>query len=326
MSSGSSKAILDPDMEQALAKAADLMRAADTGDHSVAGMRAQMRAAGAWWNEDGAVMHEVRQLRIPAGADGLSAILYRPTDRSGLPVYVFLHGGGFKFGGPESSSFQLRALAEKWGGAVLSLDYPHIPEAPFPAAVEAVAEAYRWLADRAGELNLDGSRIGFGGASAGANVSCGAAMAVGGVDSGWLKAAALVVPVFNGSTETRSMALFGDGPFFPTRDSTAATWREYGGTADIDADPRANLMLADARLFPPTFIAAAECDVFRDGAADMAGRLREADIPTIHRLYTGVTHLFFGYGRLVGKSQACVDDIAAFLKTALPVDPSCVTR
>jgi len=319
MSSGPPQAILDPDMERALAKAAGLMSAADTGDRSIAGMRAQMRAASAWWNENAAVMHEVRQLRIPAGEGGLSAILYRPSAQPDLPVYVFLHGGGFKFGGPESSAFQLRALAEQWGGAVLSLDYPHIPEAPFPAAVEAVAEAYRWLADRAGELNLDGSRLAFGGASAGANISCGAAMAVGGVESGWLKAAALVVPVFNGSTATPSMALFGDGPFFPTRESTAATWREYGGTADLDADPRANLMLAEARLFPPTFIAAAECDVFRDGAADMARRLREADVPTSHRLYPGVTHLFFGYGRLVGKSRACVDDMAAFLKSALPV-------
>ena len=319
MSSGPSRVILDRDMEQALAKAGELMGAVDTGDRSIAGMRAQMRAASAWWNEDAAVMHEERHLRIPASEGGLSAILYRPSDQPDLPVYVFLHGGGFKFGGPESNTFQLRALAEQWGGAVLSLDYPHIPEAPFPAAVEAVAEAYRWLADWAGELNLDGSRLAFGGASAGANISCGAAMAVGGVESGWLKAAALVVPVFNGSTATQSMALFGDGPFFPTRESTAATWREYGGTADLDADPRANLMLAEARLFPPTFIAAAECEVFRDGAADMARRLREADIPTTHRLYRGVTHLFFGYGRLVAKSRACVEDMATFLRSTLPV-------
>jgi acetyl esterase len=38
------------------------------------------------------------------------------------------------------------------------------------------------------------------------------------------------------------------------------------------------------------------------------------------KVYKGMTHLFFGYTRMVAKAQECVADMAAFLSRHLPVE------
>jgi acetyl esterase len=311
---------LNTELAQALEKSAQLLRQTPLEGVGVTALRRQMREAGAWWNEGGPSMQEERRVRLPATGRTLDGVLYRPSDQADLPVYVFLHGGGFRFGDESASAFQVRAIARAWGGCVLSLDYPHIPEAPFPAAVEAIGSAYRWLAANGAKWALDGSRIAFGGASAGANVSCGAAVAIGGAArNAFLRAAALIVQVFDNASDTASMQNFGDGPHFPTRAAAEETWRDYLVDRTHDADPRANLMLAAPDQFPATFMAAAEYDVFRDGAARMAERLTAAGGVVDHRVYEGMTHLFFGFARMVATSRRCAADLAAFLQRDLPV-------
>jgi len=317
---GGALPLLDVDLARALARVGEIMRDTPTDGEGLAAQRDQMRRASLWWNEDPAPLHEVRRLAIPAGARELDAILYRPSAREDLPLYVFLHGGGFRFGDASSNALQLRNIARDWGGCVLSLDYPHIPEAPFPHAVEAVGAAFRWLAGEGrARIGVDGARMAIGGASAGANVSCGAVVQIGGAPANaFLRAAALVVPVFDGSSDTASMAAFGDGPHFPTRASAQQAWRDYLVDPAHDADPRASIMRASPALFPPCFIAAAEMDIFRDGAARMAGRLADAGGDVDCRVYRGMTHLFFGYARMVPTARQCAADVAAFLASRLP--------
>lgn len=309
---------IDPELMAALRRSAELGAALGPPAEGLAGLRAHMKAAEAWWSEGGPQLAETRTVSIPTPRRDVSGILYRPSTASNLPVYVYLHGGGFRFGDAHNDARQLREIAADWGGAVLSLDYSLIPECPFPCAVDEVAAAYAWLARHGGDWGLDGARIAFGGTSAGANISCGAAVALNGVKTGFLRAAALVVPVFSGDSQTGSMLEFGNGPLFPTRAMTVETWADYLGDRSHNADPRANLMRADPTLFPPTFIAAAELDVFRDDAWSMAGRLDHAGVAQSLIIYPGMTHLFFGFGRMVESARRCVADLAAFLKHTLP--------
>ena len=76
-------------------------------------------------------------------ADGVEARLYRPLgdERS---VLVWLHGGAWILGDLESYDAVVRALANRAGCAVLSVDYRLAPEHPYPAALDDCWAAISW--------------------------------------------------------------------------------------------------------------------------------------------------------------------------------------
>src|SRR5258708_22097235 len=97
--------------------------------------------------------------------------LYRPTAASGLPVVLFFHGGGWTLLDIDTHDPIARLIAAASGAAVLSLDYPLAPEAPFPGAVDACTRFARFVAASAGQLGLADAAPALAGDSAGANLA-----------------------------------------------------------------------------------------------------------------------------------------------------------
>ena len=88
-----------------------------------------------------------------------------------LPALVFVHGGGWRSGSKRRPLFVLPMLQYAARGyACISINYRLAGEAPFPAAVEDVKTAVRWLRAHADEYNVDPDRIGAYGNSAGAHL------------------------------------------------------------------------------------------------------------------------------------------------------------
>ena len=113
--------------------------------------------------------------------------LYEPPGAPGShPLVVFIHGGGWMSGHTRhSGAFEdwpavLASLAAK-GYVVASVEYRLSGEAPFPAAIQDIKAAIRWLRARAPQYGIDRQRAVVWGGSAGgqlaalAATSCGAA-------------------------------------------------------------------------------------------------------------------------------------------------------
>jgi acetyl esterase/lipase len=112
--------------------------------------------------------------------------LYKPA-RSGpsLPLVIYLHGGGWQGGHTRhSGAFEdwpgvLASIAAR-GYVVASVEYRLSGEAAFPAAVQDVKAAIRWLRTHATEFGIDKARAVVWGGSAGGQLaalvgaSCGA--------------------------------------------------------------------------------------------------------------------------------------------------------
>jgi acetyl esterase/lipase len=94
---------------------------------------------------------------------------------AGLPLIVFVHGGGWRLGskrvfGPEISvqeSFE-RIVADGFG--VASVDYRLSGEAHFPAQLDDLRLAIGWLREQGDEFGIDASRLVVWGESAGATI------------------------------------------------------------------------------------------------------------------------------------------------------------
>lgn len=89
------------------------------------------------------------------------------------PALVFVHGGGWRHGDKNRGYFRSGAVDYARKGYVcISVNYRLTDEAPFPACVEDVKCAVRWLRAHAEKYNVDPNRIGGYGNSAGAHLVC----------------------------------------------------------------------------------------------------------------------------------------------------------
>lgn len=106
-----------------------------------------------------------------AGEQELTLHLARPKNVSGkLPALVYIHGGGWRGGNKDIHKADIVAAAER-GYLAVSVGYRLVPAARFPAQVEDVKCAVRWLRAHADQWSIDPGRIGAIGFSAGAHLS-----------------------------------------------------------------------------------------------------------------------------------------------------------
>ncbi|MEP7312760.1 MAG: alpha/beta hydrolase fold domain-containing protein [Pseudomonadota bacterium] len=123
-----------------------------------------------------------------SGYRPLKLDLFLPPERFAAaaprPWVMYIHGGGWVGGGPRrSAAYQdwprvLASLAAK-GYVVASVSYRFAGEAPFPAAIQDVKAAIRWLKANASKYHLEPNRGMTWGQSAGGHLAALAAVSCG---------------------------------------------------------------------------------------------------------------------------------------------------
>ncbi|KQZ66850.1 alpha/beta hydrolase [Nocardioides sp. Root151] len=251
---------------------------------------------------------------------GIPARVYVPTTLLGSeqrPTLVFLHGGGFIYGGGHSTHEQAcRFLAERSGVQLISVDYRLAPEATFPAAYDDAVAAFRTVVSRASSLKVDLDRIAVGGDSAGGNLAATVALAT--VDDDvppvWQL---LVYPMTDcvGTTESRRM--FGQG-FFLTDEFIELALESYVPDHEDRKDPRVSPLLGTIPAgVAPAHVVTAGFDPLRDEGEAYAEHLRSAGVAVTHRREPGLMHGFFNTVGVGTSGPAAVADIASRLAIAL---------
>ena len=131
----------------------------------------------------------VRAYTPPVGVEFLPDIAYRsdhekqkldilrPASRTGpLPAIILVHGGGWREGRREEQ----RGIASRLvaaGYIAIPVSYRLTGESPFPACIDDVVAAARWVRAHAQDYGIDPDRIGALGHSAGAHLVCMLALA-----------------------------------------------------------------------------------------------------------------------------------------------------
>lgn len=265
----------------------------------------------------------VEPLEIPT-RDGarLDARLFAPSLEAGLPVLLYLHGGGFTIGSVATHEPLCRALAHLAHCAVVSVDYRLAPEARFPVAVDDTWDSLLWLHRQAVGLGLDPARLAIGGDSAGGTLA--AVSAIAARDAGLpLALQLLFYPGCAGHQNTPSHAAYGQGflldqaqidYFFGhyLRDERDRNDWRFAPLDGVDRTGRAR----ELDNVAPAWIGLAECDPLTDEGIAYADRLRLAGVPVDLEIYAGVVHGFIQFGRAIPLALTAHQDAARALRLA----------
>jgi acetyl esterase len=235
------------------------------------------------------------------------------------PVYVHLHGGGFRLGTiySELNDARCRHWAAGAGCAVLTVEYRLAPEHPFPRATEDCYAALLWATEGGAELGLDASRIAVGGDSAGANLATVVALMARDRNGPRLVLQVLEIPCVDvaNTLDYPSAREFGSGYGLTSEMATKAN-ADYLERAEDATNPYASPILADVTGLPAALVLTAEFDILRDSGEAYARRLEESGVPTTLHRHAGHIH---GSSNLFPRwepAREWMDEIARALRSA----------
>jgi acetyl esterase len=258
----------------------------------------------------------VEDLVVPAEHGGVPARLYRPEGPGPHAALIWLHGGGWVIGDLDTSDATARALCNRSGAAVISLDYRLAPEARFPAAADDCLAAVRWVDEHASDLGIDAGRMAIGGDSAGGNLSAVTALRLRDEGGPALRFQLLVYPVTDCTASQPSYEENADG-YLLTRDTMLWFIDCYVADGDQKHPHVSPLHAEDVSGLPPALVITAELDPLRDEGEAYAARLRDAGVTTELVRYDGEIHGFFAMLGVLDDATAAVDRAGAALRAAL---------
>jgi acetyl esterase/lipase len=132
----------------------------------------------------GGIKEDLTYCTTPEGVELKLDLIYPPNASGAVPLVVYVHGGDWTNGDKRGRlvNFISPPLLKR-GIGVAAINYRLAPDNKFPAPIQDVKCAIRYLRASAAELNIDPERIGITGESAGGHLAALAALSD--ASSGW---------------------------------------------------------------------------------------------------------------------------------------------
>jgi acetyl esterase/lipase len=210
-----------------------------------------------------------------------------------LPGVLWLHGGGYAFGNPDSSSGIAKRLIEASNCVVIAPDYRLSVETPYPAALEDCYQALLWMKDNAKDLGIKDDQLMVGGESAGGGLT--AALTLYARDKGEV-AIAFQMPLYPMLDDRmiNESAMDNNAPVWNSKSNENA-WELYLG--ELFGSPNVPPYAAPARAedfshLPPTATFVGDLEPFRDETTQYVENLRKAGVPVMFKMFEGCYHAF----------------------------------
>lgn len=323
---------LDPRVLQVTLQTAEKMAAMENQPFDpsdtmgfVQGMRAMMG-----WNNDDVTKSKVETTyKTIEGTNGpIPLRIYTPANEGILPAVVFFHGGGFIGGSVDVVENPCKALAEKAGAVVISVDYRLAPEHPYPAGLTDCFESVTWVYEHAEEIRVNPQQIAVSGDSAGGNLATVCTLMDIEKGTGMIKLQALIYPTvnmagvqtedFNWSLDQYEIRNYSE-LIIPMIKGLAESgelfFRLYLQSKAEITDPHVSPLLSDQlSSMPPTLIATAEFDYLKVECEAYAAKLARSGVPTKLIQYNGTDHAFMDKIGLYPQAEDLMNEIAKEIK------------
>lgn len=225
---------------------------------------------------------------------------------------LYLHGGAYSIGSPQSHRNLTAHLARRCGLRVAVPDYRLAPEHPFPAAVDDALAAYRGLLD----LGVAAQDILIAGDSAGGGLTLACALAI--------REAKLPLPAglicLSPWTDLTNSGDSIHGNAASEVILSPAGFEIYTADYLAGADPRTPLaspLHANLAGLPPLLIQVADIEMLYSDATRLAEAAKRAGVATELQVYPGLWHVWQLYAGQMPEADDAVFCIAHFVAARL---------
>lgn len=231
--------------------------------------------------------------------------VYRPGSTTGLvPGLIWLHGGGYVMGRPETADVTCIRFVHELGIVVVSVDYRCAPQYPFPMALQDGYCALEWVHSRGRQLGID-NRIGVGGESAGGGLA--AALAQYAYDRKEIPLASqlLIYPMLDNRTCLRTDV--DNGALTWSQASNMFGWQSYLGRKHGTEPEPAYAVPArrvDLSGLPPAWVGVGTLDLFHDEDVAYAQQLKDCGVECELCIVPGAFH---GFDFIAPQAQIVTD-------------------
>jgi len=230
-------------------------------------------------------------------ADGYSITLniVRPEGVKGtLPVFIFIHGGGWVLGDYLTHKRMVRDLVVLSGFTAVFINYTRTPDAQYPQAINEIYAATKWVAEHGEEIGVDGKNLAVVGNSVGGNMTAVTTLMAKAKGDPHIKLQIMMWPIVDADFATESYQQFGEKRFLTT---PLMKWMydmyisDPEKRKDIYASPL-QATVEQLQGLPPALIQVAESDILRDEGEAYGRKLDEAGVPVTIVRYNGMIHDF----------------------------------
>jgi acetyl esterase len=281
---------------------------------------AQIRQYESWEPVTGPPSVDIRDDAAPGPHGPVPVRIYTPAVEGGTrPCLVWAHGGGFIGGDLDmrEADWTAREVCARAGAVVVSVDYRlAVDGVCYPVPHDDTVAAVCWVRDSAAELGIDAERISIGGASAGANLTAGAALKLRDREA-WVPAAlVLVYGAFHALTPPPGPSLAARlaelPPLFRQREGESNPLNEnYVGGPLTSADGYAFPAGAVLSGLCPTLLLNAEYDHLRASGEAFTAALALAGVNVRQVTVRGLLHGFLNQPAELEPVGRALDLIAA---------------
>jgi len=239
----------------------------------------------------------------PVNAGGVAGLALTPPTADGTTI-LYAHGGGMALGSAYGFRALAAALALAAGAATVVPDYRLAPEHPYPAAVEDIERAYRWLLAR----GLLPKNIITAGDSTGGMLLMSVLPRLKQQGIPLPRCVVLLCPA---ADFFAADAVNPDDPALVLQHRRFQAAYLNGHPLD---DPAANPLRADLTGLPPMLIQAAAGDQFSRGAHELAERARRHGVPTTAEEYPVNAHDFQSFWSFLPEASDALRQAAQFIR------------
>ncbi|WP_460913138.1 alpha/beta hydrolase [Spirosoma areae] len=238
---------------------------------------------------------DVSEKTITADGYTIKLNIVRPKGVKGeLPVFMFVHGGGWVLGDFPTHERMVRDLVVLSGVAAVFVNYTRTPDAKFPQAINEIYAATKWVAEHGKEINVDGGNMAVVGNSVGGNMTAVTAIQAKEKHGPTIKLQIMMWPILDADFNTESYKEFGKDRYLAT---STMKWMydmyipDPKDRKQIHASPL-QATIKQLEGLPPALIVVDENDVLRDEGEAYGRKLNEAGVKATTVRYNGMIHDF----------------------------------
>jgi acetyl esterase/lipase len=237
---------------------------------------------------------------------------------------LYIHGGAFTMGSPQSHRTLTSKFSEITGGAVLAIDYRRMPEHPRAAGIDDCRAAYRWMLEHGPDGAEAADKVFVAGDSAGGNL--GLSLIAWLRDQG-LRAPDAVVALSpltdscfdspslktNMPTDPMLAPLFAPLAKIPRPLLLLTSWMQNRIRPN---HPTVSPVYGDLSKLPPVLVHASEVEMLVDDARRYVNKASAAGSPVRLQTWNHVVHVWQIFNPALTEAREAFAEIEKFLAAA----------